>query len=173
VKTKPKSRPFRIDSLFEAANFVFECGDFALGVLDKRITGPTQNIAQQDIEMLGLHFARLLKYGHPQKLRDIADALDNWREATRPRNRLEAIDEILITLPRLFPRRPKQPDPLVQYRTREIAVRDVLANLRLRGFEARNSDRKQIERRAVKLGIDLDHSAGRPKKPKGNCDKAT
>jgi hypothetical protein len=160
-----KPKPSRLAYFFERANF-------ALEVIEKGVTGPAQNLARQDIEMLGLHFARLLKYDHPQKLRDIADALDDWREATRPRNRLEAIDEILIALPRMFPRRPKQPDPLVQYREREMAVRHVLQNLELRGFAPRESDRKQIERRAVKLGIDLDHSAGRPKKPKGICDKS-
>lgn len=162
MKAKPK--PSRFDSLFEDAKFAQE-------VLEQRILGPAQNIARQDIERLGLHFARLLMHGHPQDLRDIADALSQWREANRPADRLQAIDEILLALPKLFPMRPKRPDKLVRYRTREIAVRDVLENLKLSGFAPCESDRKQIQRRAAVLGIPLDDTAGRPKPPQKNCDK--
>ena len=125
MKTKPKAS--RFDSLFESAKF-------ALPILEKRITGPARDLARQHIGKLGLDFAWLLQYGHPQDLRDMADALGQWREANRPADRLQAIDSILVELPRLFPLRPKRADRLVRYRTREIAVRDVLENLQLRGF---------------------------------------
>lgn len=159
MKTKPK--PSRFDPLFEAAKF-------ALQVIEGRIAGPAQPLARQDIERLGLHFARLLVHAHPQDLREIADALGQWREANQPSDRLQAIDEILVALPKLFPLRPKRPDKLVRYRTREIAVRDVLKNLQLRGFPPRVSDRKQIQRRAAALCIALDDTAGRPRTAKAN-----